>query len=181
MKVTASSAFAVSRKRQRGVVTVGAVTMVLAVLVWPVQAIIILVLLATVVALVDMYERWMHRHAFGMVQRRSLDRSVSAASFVFLAAGTVFAVLSPRSTISAAIGLGVLAFALWSATSAYVWLVAMKHDMAAPVRQTPEPRAWVRPRRPRPSAPIPTLPQPRRFSVRSHASDPTRSSTKTAA
>jgi hypothetical protein len=132
---------------------------VVAAVVWPVQAIIMLVLLATVVVLVDVYERWVHRHSFARQQRHSFDSVASGFALVFLTIGAVFSVVATRSAVFVVMGIALLAFVLWCTVSATVWLIAMRRDLQG-IAPVPHPTmdAPPRPRRPRPMQPIATLP-----------------------
>ncbi len=137
---------------------IAAATVVVAV-VWPVQAIIMLVLLATVVVLVDVYERWVHRHTFARQQRHSFDSVASGSALAFLAAGAVFAVVATRPAVFVVMGVALCAFVLWCVVSATVWLIAMRRDLQgiAPVSHATM-HEVPRSRRPRPTKPIARLP-----------------------
>lgn len=133
-----------------------------AVVLWPVESIVVFMLLAIVAVMVDLYGRWKQRHAIGSSQRRSLDRVVSGLSLVFLTAGVIAAVLWPGSMVFIAVGTAVGVCVLWSITSCVVWLVAMEHDLHGTQRDAPTP-VERRTRRPRPVAPIAQLPEPHAF------------------
>jgi predicted anti-sigma-YlaC factor YlaD len=147
---------------RRTVRVLGVSVGVVVVLLWPVQSIVVLMLLASVVLMVDLYGRWTHRHALGARQRRSFRRAMSAASFLFLGVGLVAAVLWPTPMVLIGIIGVVTTCLLWCAVSSVVWLVAMEHDLTSTEPHAPRPVA-PRPRRPRPAAASAPLPRPHPF------------------
>jgi hypothetical protein len=149
--------------------TVVATAIVLAVLLWPVQAIVVLMLLATSVLTIDLYGRWEHRHVVGGRQRRSLHRAMSGFTFAFLAAGLTAAVLWPTPMVFITVAIVVVACVLWCVVSSVVWLIAMEHDLTGTQAHAsrPDEQAAVAhlARRPRPAKPIAPLPRPHEFRV----------------
>jgi hypothetical protein len=149
---------------RRAVRVTGVVVVAIVVLLWPIQSIDVLMLVATVVLLVDLYGRWTHRHALGTLQRRSFHRTMSGASFVFLAIGAVAAVLWPTPMVLISLAAVVVASVLWCVTSCVVWLVAMEHDLVGTEPHS-HPVVESHPRRPRPTAPSAPLPLPHLLGV----------------
>jgi hypothetical protein len=152
-----------------------------AVVLWPIQGIVVFILLAIVAVMVDLYGRWKQRHALGTSQRRSLDRAVSGLSLVVLIVGVAAALLWPGSMVFIAVGAAVAVCVLWSITSCAVWLVAMQHDLHGTHRDVARP-VERRTRRPRPAALNAQLPEPHVFRAgarRPGSRVPVRRSTRT--
>ncbi len=155
--------------RRRALRVMGVAAGLVVVLLWPIQSIVVLMLLASVVLAVDLYERWTHRHTFGARRRASFRQAISAATFVFLAAGLVAAVMWSTPMVFIALGIVAATCTLSCAVTSLVWLVAMEHDLtdtpAHPHPPVQRQAAASRTRRPRPVGPIASLPEPHQFRV----------------
>lgn len=92
---------------------------ILAAIVWPLQAIALLVLLTAAMTCIGVYNTWLSHHAMVRSHRRFLNHAIGDVTIVVLGLGAVAAAVFPIATMAVALCLAVVAGLSWGAA----WMI----------------------------------------------------------